>query len=351
MGKMDSLLLKSKFRGSLLGALMGDCLGSAYEGDELFSAGMKLVIQKSFDKLQGPHFKAPVIQFTDDSAMTRAVAESLIECTGFDQTHMAKKFVKSYYLEPNRGYGAGVTTVFHKLRNNKFVDVLGPAREQFNGEGSLGNGGAMRVAPITLFYYKNSELMVDTARKQSHITHTHKTGVDGAILQAIAIQQSLLLDPKEELDTCKFTDNLINEMDKIEIDEEGLGLVDPSPYKTQLKLLRNLICEDGDGPHDEKVVHQLGNDVSALHSVPTAIYCFLKAQKPIPAIQTENPLRRTVQYAISLGGDTDTIGSMAGAIAGAFYGEEMIRPEILKHCETSDKFRELADQLFHLATA
>ncbi|XP_046432682.1 ADP-ribose glycohydrolase ARH3-like isoform X2 [Neodiprion fabricii] len=175
----------------------------------------------------------------------------------------------------------------------------GPAREQFNGEGSLGNGGAMRVAPIALFYYKNSELMVDTARKQSHITHTHKTGVDGAILQAIAIQQSLLLDPKEELDTCKFTDNLINEMDKIEIDEEGLGLVDPSPYKTQLKLLRNLICEDGDGPHDEKVVHQLGNDVSALHSVPTAIYCFLKAQKPIPAIQTENPLRRTVQYAVS----------------------------------------------------
>lgn len=57
MGKMDSLLLKSKFRGSMLGLLIGDCLGSAYEGEEIFTAGMKLVIQKSFDKLEGPHYR------------------------------------------------------------------------------------------------------------------------------------------------------------------------------------------------------------------------------------------------------------------------------------------------------
>ncbi|XP_012255881.2 ADP-ribosylhydrolase ARH3 [Athalia rosae] len=349
LGKMDSLLLKSKFRGTMLGALMGDCLGSAYEGEGLFTPGMKLVIQRSFDKLEGPYFKAPLMQFTDDSAMTSAVAESLIECQGFDQVNMAKKFVTSYYREPKRGYGAGVPTVFHKLRNNKFVDVLGPAREQFNGQGSLGNGGAMRVAPVALLCHKNYNLMVDTARKQAQITHAHKIGIDGAILQALAVHQSLGLDSREKLDACRFTADLIDKMDKIEVDEEGLGLVDPMPYKTQLKLVRDLICKI-DEAHEQKVVHQLGTEVSALYSVPTAIYCFLRAQRPIQDIETENPLRRTIQYAISLGGDTDTIGSMAGAVAGAFYGEELIKPEVLQHCENSTEFKNLADKLFDLSS-
>lgn len=78
-----------------------------------------------------------------------------------------------------------------------------------------------------------------------------------------------------------------------------LGLENPFPYKSQLKFVRDLISEGGDGPHDEKVVHLLGNDVSALHSVPTAIYCFLRAQRPVKNIETENPFRRTIQYAVS----------------------------------------------------
>lgn len=54
---------------------------------------------------------APVMQFTDDSAMTYSLAKSLIETKGLDVFNLAKKFVKSYYQEPNRGYGPGVVTV------------------------------------------------------------------------------------------------------------------------------------------------------------------------------------------------------------------------------------------------
>lgn len=57
---------------------------------------------------------APVMQFTDDSAMTKSVAESLIEKGDLDLVDLAKRFVKSYYQEPNRGYGAGVVTVSMK---------------------------------------------------------------------------------------------------------------------------------------------------------------------------------------------------------------------------------------------
>lgn len=51
------------------------------------------------------------MQFTDDSAMTMSLAESLIEKKDIDLVDLAKKFVKSYYQEPQRGYGSGVVTV------------------------------------------------------------------------------------------------------------------------------------------------------------------------------------------------------------------------------------------------
>lgn len=57
-------------------------------------------------------------------------------------------------------------------------------------------------------------------------------------------------------------------------------------------------------------------------------------------------MRRTLQYAITLGGDTDTIACMAGAIMGAYLGEEGINKSILKHCEKYQDIVTLADQLY-----
>lgn len=54
---MNTEMLKSKFRGCLLGSLLGDCLGAPYEGDAL-SAGAKIVIQNYFDKLDGSHIQS-----------------------------------------------------------------------------------------------------------------------------------------------------------------------------------------------------------------------------------------------------------------------------------------------------
>ncbi|XP_012140976.1 ADP-ribosylhydrolase ARH3 isoform X2 [Megachile rotundata] len=289
------------------------------------------------------------MQFTDDSAMTRSLAESLIELKELDIVDIAKRFVKSYYQMPNRGYGPAVVTVFQKLRGNKFTDVISPAKEQFNGQGSWGNGGAMRVTPIALFCYKDYDKLLNTVSKATQLTHTNKVGIDGAILQAVAVHQSLLLNPSEELNVINFIDDLIHKMDEIEKDEEGLDLSEPQPYKIQLGIIKTLISENENGPHDEKVIQKLGNSVTALYSVPTAIFCFLRAQKLIAGIRTENPFRRAIQYAISLGGDTDTIGSMTGAIAGAFYGEEKLSSNLLQHCEASEEFRNLADQLFDVA--
>ena len=73
------------------------------------------------------------------------------------------RFTDEYHKEPDRGYGFNVVTVFEGLRNPKLKDVYEPARVQFEGSGSYGNGGAMRIAPASLFAFatdKSSELQV-----------------------------------------------------------------------------------------------------------------------------------------------------------------------------------------------
>ena len=61
------------------------------------------------------------------------------------------RFADEYFKEPERGYGSNVVTVFEGLRNPELKDVYRPASSQFDGGGSYGNGGAMRIAPASLF--------------------------------------------------------------------------------------------------------------------------------------------------------------------------------------------------------
>ncbi|XP_029661700.1 ADP-ribose glycohydrolase ARH3-like [Formica exsecta] len=301
VSKMDLELLKSKFRGTMLGVLVGDILGSPYEGKKVISARKKIFLQQRLDTLEGTKF--------------RVINDVL------------KKL--------------------RKLKNKKIepgIDVKGPAKTIFDGRGSYGNGGAMRIAPVSLFSYNNYDNLLHYVREVTQITHANELGINGAILQAIAIQQSLCLYPSEELNVSNFIDNLINKMDKIEVGES-------QPYKERLKIVKNLLSENGGEPNEQRIVKELGANVRALESVPTAIFCFLKAQKRIKRIRTNNPVRRAIQYAITLGGDTDTIASMTGAITGALYGYEKFSRLLLSHCEQADRFEELADELLDLATS
>ena len=95
--------------------------------------------------------------YTDDTAMARQLADSLAEHNALNETDLARRFTEEFYSEPNRGYGGGVIAVFRKLRKQDgFSEPLQPAREQFNGTGSYGNGAAMRVHPVALGCISNN---------------------------------------------------------------------------------------------------------------------------------------------------------------------------------------------------
>lgn len=281
----------SKFKGALVGALLGDCLGAPFEGENEPSTD---TLQEYFDVMENNKSSAPSKRFTDDTAMTFGILESFVDLGCFDERDIANRFVTNYFREPNRGYGESVVTVFKKLRqvlnnSNKSsseTDVWKPARQQFNGSGSLGNGGAMRIAPVALYCYSDHKLLLNTAEKCTKLTHTHKLGVNGALLQALAVQQGLILDSSQPLDIDCFITDLIAKMTEI---EKGNGNETDNdiemPYVEQLKLVKNLLMTEN--LDDEVVIDILGNSIRAQFSVPTALYCFLRAQKPIESIQVK----------------------------------------------------------------
>lgn len=102
-------------------------------------------------------------------------------------------------------------------------------------------------------------------------------------------------------------------------------------------------------PSDEEVVNVLGHSVNALYSVPTAIYCFLR--NTLTSESGGNSFKQTLEYTISLGGDTDTIASMACALSGAYYGDSWISEGLVNHCEASKEIVQLADQLFQTVSS
>lgn len=73
--------------------------------------------------------------------------------------------------------------------------------------------------------------------------------------------------------------------------------------------------------------------------MPTALYCFLRNT------QSENSFKETLEYTISLGGDTDTIASMACSLSGAYLGDSKIPRGLVERCEGFEELETLADDL------
>jgi len=293
------------FLGCMLGCAAGDALGAEFEGAQAL-------------ELEPSHFSG---RWTDDTHMTIGVAESLIECNGFNGHHMAMTFIRNYEQEPWRGYASGPPLVFKWIRSG--VSWNEASKKLYGGAGSLGNGAAMRAAPIGLFYYDNPEKLRRAAYESSLITHAHELGKEGAAIQAYAVALSVNTALSSSATRLKPTEFL-----------KRLKSFTPSEtYVQKLEEVGELLDE----PSKSKVVRELGNSVEAHNSVPTAIYSFLR-----------NPesFKGAALYAVSLGGDADTIAAMTGSISGAYLGAEAIPREWINKLERKDYIEKLARNLW-----
>jgi len=310
-GQVSVVTIQSRSRGSLLGVAIGDALGAPFEG----------AARVSPEDIEKPLPESRELRFTDDTHMTIGVAQSLIECRGFDGAHMARVFANNYQAEPWRGYGSGPPRIFDAILNGAPWDV--PASQLFGGAGSFGNGAAMRVAPVALYARGDLLRVAELARQTARITHAHQLGMEGAAIQACAVALLLESDAGAELCPTEFLAAL-------------RGYVPSAPYRAALDKIERLLPNAS----AETVARVIGNDITALAAVPAALCCFLRHP---------DSFAEAVRFAISLGGDTDTIASMTGALSGARLGEQAIPPAWRKRVESADLLRDLADHLLRVS--
>ena len=167
-----------------------------------------------------------------------------------------KEFARAY---PNAGYGA------------RFLDWA--MSDQQEAYGSRGNGSAMRVSPVGWFFQDLNEVL-DNAETSSAVTHNHPDGIAGAAATAAAVYMARTGRSKDEI--TNFVSGRMGY--RLDFDLEQARL--------------------------------MGSSVLAPNSVPQAITAFLYSKD----------FESAVRNAVSIGGDTDTLAAIAGAIAEAFYG-------------------------------
>lgn len=159
---------------SLDGLSVGDAFGQRYFGSE------DDVLRRIARRTLPP---APW-RYTDDTEMAIAVVEILRSHDGVDQDALALAFARRYAADSGRGYGATAHEILHKIGSQ--VPWRWAAQQAFDGTGSMGNGAAMRVAPVGAYFADDLDVVVEQARASAEVTHFHADGQAGAIAVAVA---------------------------------------------------------------------------------------------------------------------------------------------------------------------
>jgi poly(ADP-ribose) glycohydrolase ARH3 len=315
--------LEDRFVGSLLGVLVGDSLGAPLEGFE-----PEEIIRRYTSVTDHLPNRYGLGTYTDDSDMTILCAESLLESGRFDADAMAQHLAQRFDAE--RRYGRGTIEALERI--NDGVGWRAAAKNIYGPDGSYGNGGAIRVAPIALFYGHNVSTLTQHAVTSSALTHAHPLATTGTCLQAHAI--ALCTAACEQISPDGFIAQLTRSIRDLPASQE---------YEARLSKIPTLLSSRA---KPQEIAVTLGNDVYAHASVPTAIYCFLQAP---------DSFEGAICYALAVGGDTDSIAAMTGAISGAYLGSIAIPQRWLDKLETGPRGQRyvatLARRLYALAAS
>jgi poly(ADP-ribose) glycohydrolase ARH3 len=300
---MPAIASPDRFLGCLLGQAVGDGLGAPYEGllaDMIyhdFGPAAELVKNPSGDTLY----------YTDDTQMMIGVAETLAELGHIEQEALCRAFAANY--QPQRGYGQGARRVLEALIEGGDWREL--ARSQFPG-GSLGNGAAMRAAPVGLLFCDDLDRVMEEARLSALPTHVHPLGIEGAQVLALAVALAV----REPI------------FDRKSFYRELRRRTQGEDFRWALSAAARLT--------PGQTVSFLGSSLEAHRSVVTAIACFALA----PTSYEE-----AVGRAIGLGNDTDTLAAMAGALSGAHLGVAAVPRRLIEQLEEQHKGRTYLESL------
>jgi ADP-ribosylglycohydrolase len=279
---------------SLDGLSVGDAVGAQF-----FVPGTCVA-----DLMDG-HVPSEPWPWTDDTEMACSIVGELRAHERIDQDRLAAAFARRY--EPYRGYGGGAVVTLRQIRDGAaWRDVT---RAAFDGQGSMGNGAAMRVAPLGAFHAGDSRTAALEAMRSAEVTHAHAEAILGAGAVAVAAAEAgrarLVADRPEP---AGFLDAVLP------------YLVD-SQVRTGIERARSLL-----GVGVPEAAYELGNGsrVLAQDTVPFALW--------VAATRIAD-YRSAILACIEAGGDVDTTAAIVGGIVAAYTGVAGIPPAWLARRE------------------
>lgn len=300
---------RDRVRGCLLGGAIGDAVGAPFEGwPEVDGARIDRHIDAD-----------TMLTWTDDTALQMAVAEYLAELddsSSFDDDAHARGLALAWQWAPDRGYGVNPPHVFRAVLAGE--DWRASATEAFGGTGSLGNGGAMRSAPLGTLPV-DPTAVADLARRMAAVTHAHPVGKDGAAATAVAAWNVLRWRGAEDVDASALMSECRAHL--------GTDMV----REAVSAVLTTLAVDD-----PAEVAQITGNGVAAHETVGAALSAFLHhPHEPLAAIR----------FAVLMGGDTDTVAAVAGSLSGAAAGADALPRHLLERLEDRDRIERVSDEL------
>ncbi|MGW4383388.1 ADP-ribosylglycohydrolase family protein [Kitasatospora sp. NPDC004531] len=270
--------------------------GPVFDALQGLSVGDALGAQFFVPDTARAHFGADTVPpgpwpWTDDTEMACSVYAMQKARGAVDRYDLAHAFALRHDFD--RGYGATANRLLRLIREGG--DHRRLAAELFDGQGSFGNGAAMRVAPLGAAHDYDPASAVRPAADTALATHTHPDAVDGAIAVAVAAAHAVRCRTKP-LTPERFLSEVVE-------------LTPFGPVRDGLDQARRLI----DRTDARAVAAVLGNGrhTSALDTVPFALWCAARWLDDYPA---------AVRAAIGAGGDMDTVAAITGGVVAARTG-------------------------------
>lgn len=297
---------RERIIGSMLGLALGDALGAPFE----FLRGRN--IPDPIPAFELPWMGLPPGSTTDDTAMARNLARSLVEREGFDEDDLIRRHVEWIASDPP-DVGALTGRVLRRVQRGE--DAAAVAREVWEQRGpevSAGNGSVMYCAPLGLAYaYRPTELF-ELAPRLSALTH-----YDGRCRTAV-------------LAVTLTVAALVRGAEPTSAASEALSAV-----------------EQHEGGEELEYLVEAAGGARAIDG-PDQGFCLFTAGVALQALLLGGDLETEVRRVVSLGGDTDTNGAVAGALLGARVGAGALPRDWLAKLAQRDEIRAEAEQLASL---
>jgi ADP-ribosylglycohydrolase len=294
--KFDSL---ARALCSLEGLSVGDAFGEQFFG---FPFGSKDLIKEGdiLDAIEARILPPSPWHYTDDTNMALSVVSILRQYQRINQDILAFSFAARY--ESARGYGPAMHWLMRAF-NADSQNWAALAGSLFDGQGSFGNGAAMRVAPLGAYFADDMDAVVQNAALSAEVTHAHKEAVAGAIATAVAAAYATRLRGQTPPGPREFIELVLPHIPDSIVREKVRHARDMSPGGSVLLAMSRL----GNG-----------SEISAQDTVPFVLWC---------AARSLSNYEEALWLTVSGLGDRDTTCAMVGGIVACYTGVEAI-PEV-----------------------